>query len=246
MDTRVFEKTYLVGAGETDPSGYCRPSSLQGFLQDAATVHADILGVSREALMRDTGLYWVMVRNWYALSLPLRGGETVTVRTWHRGARGAQLYRDFDIEADGVQVGEAVTSWALVDRDTRRLARPSAIPALENSKAPEKVKAVLLGKLPSASGVSWVEQRRAVYSDLDVNNHVNNVRYTDYICDALRLENRTGVWLTSLQVGFLAQVNAGETLQLYTGSLPDGRLMVCGRDDGERVRFEGAARLSAI
>ncbi|MCL2748321.1 MAG: thioesterase [Oscillospiraceae bacterium] len=244
MDLNIYEKTFRVGAGESDPSSYCRPSALQGFLQETATVHAEILGASREDLLSGAGLFWVMVRSWYALSRPLQAGETITVRTWHRGARGAQLYRDYDIVADGVLAGEAVSAWVLVDWETRRIARPSAITALERSKTPHKAKAVLLDKLPPASGLTWVGQRRAVYSDLDVNNHVNNVRYTDYICDALRLENRPGAWMTSLQVGFTAQVLAGETLHLYTGRLSDGRFFISGRDEQEKPRFEAAGRLS--
>ena len=243
MDYNIFEKTYRVGAGETDPSGYCRPSALQSFLQDTATIHAEILGVSRDALLARDGLLWVMVRSWFDLSRPLRSGEAVTVRTWHRGARGAQLYRDFDIEADGKPVCEAVTSWVLVDWETRRIARPSAIAELDGSKA-KNPKAVRLDKLPRSDNLTWADQRRAVYSDLDINNHVNNVRYTDFICDALRLENRPHVWLTSLQVGFTAQVTAGETLHLYTGRLVDGRFFVIGRDSDEHVRFEAAGRLS--
>ena len=243
MNTHTYEKTYYVGAGETDPSGYCRPSSLQGFLQDAATRHAEILGVSRETLLERAGVFWVLARNWYRLSRPLKYGEAVLVRTWHRGARGAQCYRDFDIEANGVLVGEAVTAWILVDWKTFRITRPSAVPGLDID-GHERAKAIRLEKLPPASDLVCTGSRRALYSDLDVNNHVNNVRYTDFVCDVLALENDRGSWLAELQVGFSAQVKAGEMLRLYTGCLSDGRLYVAGQDEEERVRFDAACRLA--
>ena len=244
MDTNIFEKSYFIGAGETDPSGYCRPSALQTFLQDAATIHAERLGLSREALLARAGLFWVLVRSWYTLSRPILSKETLLVRTWPRGARGAQIYRDFDIEIDGIRVGEAVTSWVLVNWETRRMVRPSVIPEAANAYAPGRAKDIHLDKLPPADILNEAGGRRAVYSDLDVNNHVNNVRYTDYVCDALGMENSPGVWIPSLQLGFTAQVQAGEILRLYNGELPDGRFYVTGRGEDGSARFEAAGELA--
>ena len=89
--------------------------------------------------------------------------------------------------------------------------------------------------------------RRAMhYSDTDVNGHVNNVRYADFICDALHME-RLGPerFVSSLQVGYLAECQAGETLELYTGE-QDGLWYVHGTDSGGKSRFDGAVTLAQI
>lgn len=241
----MFEQVYTVGAGETDPSGRCRPSALQGFLQDAATRHAEFLQVSREMLLDKYGLFWVLLRNWYTLTRPVVYGDSVVVRTWHRGAHGAQLYRDFDIEVNGVRVGEATTAWVVLDWKTRRMTRPSLLAELDATKSHDRAKAITLGKLTPPHRLTPVEDRQALYSDLDINEHVNNVRYTDFICDALHMEAHREQFLSSLQVCFLSQVVCGEVLQMFTGEYSDGKYYVTGRDEAGQNRFEAVASLSA-
>ena len=50
-------------------------------------------------------VFWMLSRIWYRLSRPLHWSEPVTVRTWHRGAHGAAMYRDFDLFVKGEPVG---------------------------------------------------------------------------------------------------------------------------------------------
>lgn len=244
MTPPILEKTYAVGPGETDPAGRCRPSALSAFLQDAATEHAQDLGVSREVLLARGGVFWVLARSWFSLTRPILSGERLRVRTWPRGTRGAMFYRDFDLDIEGRPVGEAVTAWVMADWSARRPVRPQTVAGLLIPSAPELAKAVSLGKLPRPDTLTPAGDRRAMYSDLDINNHVNNVRYTDFVCDALRLERRPEAWMAELQVNFQAQLEAGEDLRLFTSGLPDGRFFVAGRDERALPRFEAAGRLA--
>ena len=42
------------------------------------------------------------------------------------------------------------------------------------------------------------------YSDTDINGHVNNTRYADFVCDALELENLSqDRFLSQMQIGYL-------------------------------------------
>ena len=85
---RSFSKEYLVGAGETDCFNYCRPSAFLNFMQDTATLHAGMIGLSRDTLVKNFGAIWILARCWFRLSEPIHAFETVQVETWHRGLRG--------------------------------------------------------------------------------------------------------------------------------------------------------------
>ena len=82
--------------------------------------------------------------------------------------------------------------------------------------------------------------------DTDVNGHVNNVRYVDFLCDALHME-RLGPsrFVSSLQVGYLAECVAGETIELYTGQA-GGLWYVHGADQAGKSRFDGAVELAEL
>ena len=80
-----------------------------------------------------------------------------------------------------------------------------------------------------------------LYSDLDVNNHVNNVRVVELISDALDLQRQPG-FVSSLQVNYTAETAFGEQLSLLCGTV-DGARYVRGEADG-KTRFEALAVLT--
>lgn len=100
-----YEHVYLIGTGSIDLHGHCRPSALLTLLQEAATDHAIELHVSREEMAERYHAFWMLARIWFRLERPLTLGEQLTVRTWHRGGKGAMMYRDFDLLVDGAPVG---------------------------------------------------------------------------------------------------------------------------------------------
>ena len=123
-----FTYEYTIDSRDTDPFNQCRPSALLGLLQEAATEAAVALHVSREETLERYNCFWMLARMWYRLERPLHWNETVTVKTWHRGGKGASTYRDYDLYVDGVYVGEAVSTWVLADLETHKLLRLSKVP----------------------------------------------------------------------------------------------------------------------
>ena len=89
------------------------PPPCWDYLQEAATLAAEDGGFGREIMTLEYHAFWMLARIWYRLDRPLRWEEKVTVRTWHRGSKTALMYRDFDLLAGGVPVGEAVSAWVL-------------------------------------------------------------------------------------------------------------------------------------
>ena len=114
----VYECEYTVDSRDIDPWYHCRPSGLMGMLQEAATQAACALHVSRDEMLERYNSFWMLARLWYRLDVPLSWGDTVHIRTWHRGGRGASTYRDFDLFVNGQPVGEAVSTWVLADAAT--------------------------------------------------------------------------------------------------------------------------------
>ena len=239
-----YDYHYKVNTRDTDPFNQCRPSAMLGLLQEAATEAAIALHVSREETLEKYHCFWMLARLWYRLDRPLHWDEALTVRTWHRGGRGASVYRDFDLFVGGVPVGEAVSTWVLADVDTHKLFRLSHVAEFAGSDGGALCKDHLLGKLRLPGNMELAERRRMHYSDADVNRHVNNSKYADFACDALELETLgAGHFVSSLQVGFLAECRPGETIDIYTGR--GGETWYAhGCDGAGKSRFDAALTLA--
>ena len=237
---------YTLGSRDIDPFGQCRPSALLGILQEAATHAACALHVSRDETLAAYNAFWMLVRMWYRLDRPVGMEETLTIQTWHRGGRGASTYRDYDIYVDGTLVGEGVSTWVLADQDTHKLLRMSGVKEFAGTDGGELCKDKLLGRVRLPQEMTQAERRLLHYSDADVNGHVNNTRYADFVCDALHLEGLgAGQFVSSLQVGFLHECRPGESLDLWVGQ-EEGAWCVHGTGVEGDSRFDAALTLSPL
>lgn len=238
-----FEYPYTVTSRDTDLFNHCRPSALLSMFQEAATEAAVALHVSREEMLERHNAFWMLARMWYRLERPLHWNEGFLVRTWHRGGKGASMYRDFDLYEGETRVGEAVSTWVLADADTHKPLRLSRMPEFEGTSGEGLCKNKLLTKVRLPEGMALAEERKLRYSDADINRHVNNSKYADFACDALHLETLgEGTYVSSLQVSFLAECRPGEILELYTGQ-SEGIWYVHGADAGGTGRFDAAITL---
>lgn len=227
-----------IGSRDVDGNGVCRPSALLGHLQDAATLAAQHGGFGRDELIKECDGFWMLARMWYQLKQPLRWDEHITVHTWHRGAKAALMYRDYDIYAGEEHVGEGVSGWVLVDMKTRKLLRLRHLNALANTDGGALCKTKTLGKVNMPKEMTLNERRKMRYSDTDINGHVNNTRYADFACDAFELEKLPrNQFLSSMQLRYTAECLAGEEIALLTGQ-EEGACYVLGKDDGGADRFE--------
>ena len=238
-----YEYQTKIGSREVDGQGHCRPSALLGELQEAAVLAAEEGGFGREHTIREYGAFWMLARIWYRLERPVSMDDALTVRTWHRGGTGASMYRDFDLYIDGAPAGEAVSVWVLADVKSRRLLRLRDVSILEGTSGGTLCKDMLLPRLRLPGELAGAERRTLHYSDTDINGHVNNTRYADFACDALRADLfPRGSFVQQLQIGYNAECRPGETLSLLTAREGE-RHFVRGVDDAGGVRFEAALTL---
>lgn len=234
-----FEGHYPIDTRDADPQYHCRPSALLGYLQEAATDAANQLCMTRQELLEQHHGFWMLARIWVELNRPLRWQETLTIRTWHREGRGASVYRDFDLYVDGEPVGQAVSTWVLADVESHRLMRIDKVPGIMGTnQGGELEKNISLGKLKLPDDLEVAERRRMHYSETDMNGHINNTRYADFACDALKMEGmEEGEFVRELQIGFLAECHAGEELVLSAG-MEENHGFVRGNGADGKPRFE--------
>ena len=99
--------------------------------------------------------------------------------------------------------------------------------------------------LPATVGQLQGEERvipyAPVYTDLDVNGHVNNTRYADWLCNALGINTLRQYCPQSLIMNYNAEVLPGQEVALHlTRNGLDYRLAGY---HGEKLAFEIGGRL---
>lgn len=234
-----YEGQFRVDSRDVDLFKQCRPSALLGILQEAATQAALALGASGPEVLAKYNCLWMVTRSWVELDAPLRWNDLVDVKTWHRGASGASSYRDFDLFRDGKAVGQGSTLWVMVDADSRKLFRMKELAEFQGTDGGELCKSVKLHRIPMPEEFDNRVRRDLRYSDTDINGHVNNIHYADFACDSLHLEELgRGKFVRSLQIGYVNECRAGETIWVDTAARGDELLARGSGEDGvERFEF---------
>lgn len=241
-----YEATFRIGAGEAGLNLQCRPSGVLSILQEGATQAACQFHASGPEMREKHNALWMVTRMWYRLDRPLMWNDEVRLRTWHRGGRGPAMYRDFDLFVDGKPIGEAVSVWVLVNAEDRKLLRLSDVGELAATDGGELRKSKRLSGLRMPEDMALVEQRRFHYSDIDCNGHVNNVRYADLAADAAGLETQLdGRFVSSLQIGYIKECMAGESIDVRRAENEDGVYILGAGPEGD-TRFDALLTLDNL
>ena len=230
----IYNEQCTVPFASVDQSDRLSIASTFDFFQEAAINHAEVLGVGREA-MKQSGQVWILSRLSVFMKSRPRYREKILIRTWPRGANKLFAVRDYDIHLidhikgheDGPGRDEVLvkgrSSWLIVDIEKRRPVRPQAVaeslPFNEGINALPGINVEGNDPCPSLKeGEYDTEQaivRRASYSDIDYNGHVNNTRYIQWIQDLLDPEILETAQQLRLDINYLAEVRYGENIKLF-------------------------------
>ena len=161
------------------------------------------------------GLFWVMAGMRVEFeTLPMRG-ESVHITTWHGGRSRLLFYRAFKaVGDDGRSLASAVSSFALVNRETRKMVRTSAFPVkIPVCELGDEHQALIPDRLGAMEVPDGGLQWQAGFRDLDINGHVNNVRYAEWVLETVPGEVLMNRHLACLELEFKSEIRFGETLR---------------------------------
>lgn len=238
----IWAETFALRFGAVDRSDRLTLASTFDFFQEAAIGHAESLGVGREVMAAE-GRVWVLARISVLMERRPRWGETVTVRSWPRGWDRLLATRDYDIQdVSGIPIVRGRSSWIILDIEKRRPLRPQAV--MDGLPLNEGLDSLPGGgaALDPRENLSLQGERKALYSDIDYNGHVNNTRYIQWIQDIAAPETLEKAGRIRLDINYLSEMLPAETAGLWTAAL-DGGLAVEGRRDQGQAVFRAELRL---
>jgi acyl-ACP thioesterase len=190
---------------------------LLGILQDVAWAHADHLGHGYEATM-DEGAIWILSRQKLVVADWPVWRDQLTVRTWIRPIRGPLVHRDYEILVGERKVGECAAAWLTLDVRTRRPVRP-AVGGAQLRCRQDFALALTPEKIALRQDLVEAARFRARDSDLDMNGHVNNTRYAQWILDSGSPEACRARRVVRYEVNFLTEVQVGDAVAIDSAPL---------------------------
>ena len=232
MQTNKLIQKFQIPCYNTDMSRRLKPASFMDLAQEAATLHANILGFGYDDLIV-SGNAWIISRMRVVFVDTPKWREDVTLVTWHKGLNRLFFLRDFLMtDNDGNVKVKATTSWLVLNLDTRRLVRDPKL-LDEGKTCTENVIETPADKvvMPKDAEVKLVMEHEAAYSDLDMNGHVNNAMYMQWAMNAVNYEISSERPVKEFTINFNHEIKPQETVSIYKA--------IVEKEDGRHVFVEG-------
>ncbi len=213
----AWADTFKVHSYEVDLRHELTLPALTRYLQEAAWRHAEELGYGLAA-MRARHLAFVLARQLIHIHRQPRWGDALRLRTWPAGKDRIFCYRDFRwFDAHGMELGWAATLWFVFDLRTREPQRTDTYFHLDAGDC-DRVHPGRIGKLPPPAQPEPTGRVRAGYTALDINGHVNNVSYLDWILDGFPAEFHAAHAVRELEINYLAEAFHNEDLLIQAAA----------------------------
>jgi acyl-ACP thioesterase len=218
--TPVWKENFRITSYQVDFQENIKPTSLMQLFQEAAGNHAQHLGAGYEALIREK-LFWALSRIRVEIDQLPKWGEEIHIETWPCSLVGPFFRRDFLFyNQQNEIICKGVSGWLLLSAETMRPQRSDRLsielPFNEGKYAVE----VFPERLNGLAEVP-VFSKKILYNEIDVNNHVNNTRYLDWVMDCFDSDFYREHRLDGFTLEFLGEMHWGDEVELLSGKEKD-------------------------
>jgi len=201
---------------------------MTNFLMDAASNHAQQRNFGYEQISKDNAA-WVLSRLSVQMEEYPGQNQDLTVETWIEAVSRFSSQRCFSfINGSGKAIGYARTVWAAIDIQTRR---PIDIPAwrpdmLQYIEPGKQCPIEKMSKIPSVADVESGMGYTVRYSDIDINKHMNSVKYIEHVINVFDLNVFKEKFIRKFEIVYLAEGMFGDKLKLYRQHLSEDECII--------------------
>jgi len=171
--------------------------------QEVAEAHATLYRCGYHHLIKNN-MVWVLSRMKVEIDRMPEWDEPVRIDTWHKRVERIFALRDFILfDANETPVVKATSAWLIMDICTRRMLRVEhVLPHLSQVNVPHDAIHTVPDKLTAPEALILHHTHTVRFSDLDLNNHVNNVKYVTWALDCLPMQTLSGQNISVFQINF--------------------------------------------
>ncbi|KAJ8772393.1 hypothetical protein K2173_027570 [Erythroxylum novogranatense] len=229
-DRLVYRQTFIIRSYEIGPDKTATMETLMNLLQETALNHVtssglagDGFGATREMSLRK--LIWVVTRIHI---------QVQSYSSWENGMRRDWIIRDYKTQH---MITRATSTWVIMNRETRKLSkipeevREELLPFYLNRVAIpiEKNDVEKINKLTDGTAERIRSGLAPRWSDMDANQHVNNVKYIGWILESVPMNVLEDYNLTSMTLEYRRECRQSNLLESLTRTTEDSNNNSCNR-----------------
>lgn len=222
-----------------DFTGLLLMGHLGNHLLNAADFHSSDRGFGMKYLM-------TIQRSWVLSRLAIEMTDMPSqytrfdVETWVESAMRYFTQRNFSVTGkDGHVYGYGRSVWAMIDTGTRQ---PTDIFSIDNGAITQWIEKEKPCPIDKGGRVKMTSQAQLLhtidtgYSDVDINGHINSVKYIEHVLDLWPLDWYRTHRVRRIEIAYVAEAHGGDQLSFYSEeTAPNAYSIRITRTDGTEV-----------
>lgn len=215
MPSLIGNYNFAIDAYLTDFRGKATLPMISNFVLHVATKHAEERGFGYSA-MASRNRAWVLSRLVIEMLDYPEKDEEILVKTWVADVNKVFTERYVSFEkSDGKLIGFARTVWAAIDVTTRKPTNVLELPGLINYKTESDLLIEGAKKIHSLKEVDPAGKFTVRYSDVDINGHLNSMKYIEHFVDMFNIEMFKTKDIRRIEVNYINEAHFDTSLRLY-------------------------------
>ena len=219
--TKVGCYPFMAEPFHCDCSKHLMMGHLGNHLLNAADFHSNSRGFGMTYL-NSINKTWVLSRLAIEMEEMPPMYARFSVETWVENAMRFFTNRNFKVvdESSGLVYGYGRSVWAMIDTETRQPANllnvydGSLLDYVEKDKECPIAKST---RVNVAADAPMVGSFVVHYTDIDINGHLNSVKYIEHVLDIFDLEWHNVHPVRRVEIAYVAEAHHGETVKVYGG-----------------------------
>lgn len=194
---------------------------LGNHMLNAADFHSTDRGFGMKYLMT-INRSWVLSRLAIEMEEMPAQHEQYSVETWVESAMKFFTSRNFCVSgSDGHVYGYGRSIWAMIDTETRQ---PTDIYSIDNGAINDWIvddKPCPIekgGRVKMSEDATLVRSFDINYNDIDINGHVNSIKYIEHVLDLWDIAWYRSHRLKRFEIAYVAEAHEGDKLSFYKES----------------------------
>ena len=205
---KTFEYSMKIPFDMSDVNGYIKIPQLILLSLQVSGMQSIELGMSDMYILENYNLVWIITDyNMKIDRLPVFD-EKITIETYAMSHNRLFCYRAFNIKDEaGNTIIEMVATFVLMDRDTRKV--HPVMSEITDAFDSEFSKTMLRGPRFKELEGGVEQEYRVRFYDLDMNGHVNNSKYLDWVFEVMGADFLTQHVPKKVHLKYVKEVLAG-------------------------------------
>jgi len=212
----VLSKDWEINFTQCNPNGYLKYTDLCNLIQLTAAAHSELGGISFSD-MQEFNQAWVLSRMRVEFTELPKWKDKITITTWINSLEHSRSVRAIEVMLNGNKIIGSETFWVVFNTKTRR-PEELKLPISHFELYPErKATQLSFSKITITECLEKIGEKEVVLSDLDIVNHVNNVKYLEWCLDYVEPKLILNQVIESIEMNFLRELSLKDLVDINKG-----------------------------